>query len=236
MQNLWFPCKTLVSCRTTQGLYKLLISSRMHIAGNLDIPKELLVFPPRGSPNAGNHWNLGKFSYIPLKYVDFCDFLENPVKCIPGCFLKIPGSSWLQKPWKPLGIIAIFACWHKGKRFAKIMEFSGNHWISWDLVISMDFYENTESTGIQNNWHLQETFIIQSKFRCFWSAGVPGCGNHINPWEIVNPTKLCWNLDYFVELHWTPIFLCFWRALAAPGWKHQYFLRNINGLERSWRP
>ena len=110
-------------------------------------------------------------------------FLKNPVKCIPGCFLKIPGSSWLQKPWKPLGIIAIFACWHKGKRFAKIMGFYGNHWIPWNSMISIGFYENTEPTGIQNNLHLQETFIIQSKFRCFWSAGAPGGGNHINSWK-----------------------------------------------------
>ena len=28
-------------------------------------------------------------------------------------------------------------------------------------------------------------------------------------------------------------FLCFWGPLAAAGWKHQYFLRIIDGLEGS---
>ncbi len=54
--------QNIVSIRITQDLHKSMVFSRIHTAGNLDIPKQILVFPPRGSPNAGNHWNSGKLS------------------------------------------------------------------------------------------------------------------------------------------------------------------------------
>ena len=54
--------QNIVSIKITQDLYKSFVFSRIHTAGNLDIPKQILVFPPRGSQNAGNRWNLGKLS------------------------------------------------------------------------------------------------------------------------------------------------------------------------------
>ena len=55
MQNIVFQ-------QNHTGIHIFFVFSRIHIAGGLDIPKEILVFPHRGSPNAGNHWYFRKFN------------------------------------------------------------------------------------------------------------------------------------------------------------------------------
>ena len=158
------------------------------------------------------------------------------IKCIPGCFLSILGGNWFQKLWKPLGIIAIFACWHKGKRSAKNIKSSGKHRISWNPVNLLKFHGKSYSGEIHSNLHIQGTVIIQSKFRCFWSAGAPEGGKLHNFTEMLSITLNIIKPSYFCQNAWESTILRFWRALAAPGWKHKYSLRIINGLEGSWTP